>query len=61
MTKLFAAYKGDLFMGVGTKQELADQLGTTLKTIKHCATPSYHKKAEGKENWLVIIKLDEDE
>ena len=42
--KEFALYKGDKLLAVGTKKEIAKQLGISVHAVHSYGTPSYHKR-----------------
>jgi hypothetical protein len=58
--KIYALYKGDTFIDVGTKKELAARNGIEVKTIGFYATPSQRKRYN-EEKAYIVIKLEEDE
>lgn len=45
--QLFALYKGDELIDVGTARELAERQGVKPSTIGFMASPAYHKRAKG--------------
>lgn len=55
--KEYAMYKGDKFIAIGTKQELAKIKNVSIKTIEHFCTPHYKKRV--KNNGIIMIKLDD--
>ena len=60
--KLYALYKGDEFIDIGTKKHLAEKLNVDEKTIGHYSTPAYQRRNEYK-GWVVIRveELNENE
>ena len=56
--KIYALYKGDSFIAMGTKKELADYLGVTIRTISFYSTPTYQKRYNYK-GW-VVIRIEDD-
>lgn len=57
---IYAVYKGDEFLVVGTVEECAEYMNCTPQTIKWLASPSNIKKDKG--NRLIAFKVeDEDE
>lgn len=59
---MFALYKGDEFIDLGTRQELAKKMGVTPKTISYLSTPARMRKIKDKENKsLIAIKIEDDE
>lgn len=62
--KLYALYKGDEFLNLGTKEELAKWLGVRVKTISYYAAPAWRKKIEAKVNSgkaYIVVKIEEEE
>ena len=57
--KIYALYKGDEFIDIGTKEYLANLLGVTKKTIEFYATPTKIKRNNG--NGWVVVRIEEDE
>ncbi|WP_165851224.1 hypothetical protein [Streptococcus sp. AM43-2AT] len=43
-SKVYALYKGDELLEIGTKKELAEKFGVKPKTIAFYNTPSYTKR-----------------
>lgn len=60
--KVYAIYKGDKFIDLGTKKELAEKLNVKPETIGFLTTPIY-KKRRGKniDNALIAIRIEDDE
>lgn len=59
MNQIYAIYKGDEFLFVGTKSECAAYLGVSLDTIYFYSTPAHWKRREKSNNALLTIKLDD--
>ncbi|MGT2812915.1 hypothetical protein [Streptococcus minor] len=54
--KEYALYKGDKLLGIGTKKEIANQLGVKISTIDFYTHPSYAKRtSEEKGRRLIEI------
>lgn len=53
---IYALYKGDDILIVGTKEELAKYLGVSVRTIEFYRTPSSRKRDKG--NALVVIRVN---
>lgn len=54
--KIYALYRGEKFLGVGTKKELAELLNVKVETISFYATPAYKKRTnQAKSRRLVLI------
>lgn len=57
---LYALYKGDEFLDIGTKYELAEMLGVKPETITFYASPTYQKRT--KDGYVAErIGYDDDE
>lgn len=57
--RIYALYKGDAFIDMGTKEHLAKLLNVETDTIIYYSSPSYLKK--GKGNAYIVIKVEDDE
>ncbi|KPJ21806.1 hypothetical protein [Streptococcus phocae] len=57
--RVYAIYKGDKFIDVGTKREIADQLGITPNSVTFLASPS-HKKRSPNDRFAIFIGYEED-
>ena len=55
---MYALYKGDNILTIGTIRELALYLGVKERTIKFYATPTYQKRNKG--NNYIVIRIEED-
>lgn len=54
--KIYALYRGEKFIAIGTKKELAELLNVKVETISFYATPVYKKRInEAKSRRLVLI------
>lgn len=58
MKKIFALYRGDRFIDMGSKQYLAELLGVTVRTITFYCSPTYQKRNNYKG--YVVIRVEED-
>lgn len=56
---MFALYRGDEFVDVGTADELAERHGIKPSSIAFMATPSYHRRKVGDR--LLAYKIGGDE
>lgn len=66
MEREYALYKGDELLALGTLQEISEQVGAEMNTLKQYRFPSYQKRyrinKERKRNTRVLVCLDgEDE
>jgi hypothetical protein len=59
MEKIFALYKGDKFIDIGTKEYLANLLNVRKETIEFYASPTQLKR--NKDNCYVVVRIDDDE
>lgn len=58
----YALYKGDKFLALGTKEELAEYLGCKEKTINFYRTKTYQKRIEKSQNErYIVIKVEDIE
>ncbi|AZF92419.1 host nuclease inhibitor [Streptococcus phage CHPC930] len=53
--KEYALYKGDELLAMGTKSEIAKQLGISVRSVTCYGTPSYAKRTS--ENARRLIEL----
>ena len=54
--KIYALYRGEKFIAIGTKKELAELLNVKVETISFYATPAYKKRTnQDKSRRLVCI------
>lgn len=58
---IYAVYKGDEFIDLGTKKELAKKLNIKLSSMKFLITPTYRKRIKNKNDSLIVIKIDDDD
>lgn len=59
--RIYALYKGDNYITDGTKQELADYLGVSKRTVDFYMSPTYAKRGKGiKGNRKKVIYLGVD-
>ena len=61
MKKIYAVYKGDKFIDLGTKNEFATKLNVKLKTINFFLTPTYKKRIENSKDRIIVIRIEDDE
>ncbi|RVU69821.1 MULTISPECIES: integrase [Lactobacillus] len=59
MERVYAMYRGDEFVDVGTIKELAKKYNRSPVTIKKRATPAAHRK--DKDHSLLLYKLDDED
>lgn len=57
---LYALYKGDVFIDIGTKEYLAQKLNINIRSIEFYMSPTYQKRNNYK-GWVVIRVDDFDE
>lgn len=59
--QIYALYRGDDFIDVGTATEIGKRQGMTPKSLRFLASPAYWRRLDGKgEHALLAIKLEED-
>ena len=56
---LFALYKGDELLDVGTVREIAGRRGVKPGTIHYYAHPAYQRKGGG-NNRLLLVRIDKE-
>jgi hypothetical protein len=54
---MYALYRGDEIITIGTKKELAKYLGVNERTIYFYSTPTHRKR---NKNGYFTIKIEED-
>lgn len=59
--KEYALYKGDKFLDIGTRQELAEKFNVSIDTITFWATPANLKRLASRNvkenNAMIAVKL----
>lgn len=58
--KQYALYKGEEFIDIGTAKELAEKIGTTVKTLYWYAYSGRYKSKEHKRGYVVVLLDEED-
>lgn len=53
--KEYALYKGEQLLAMGTKREIAEQLGVSASTIGYYGTPVYARRTS--ENGRRLVEL----
>ena len=56
--KAYALYKGEECLGIGTLEELAEQLKISRKTMVFYATPTYKKRVKKGINRRVLVRVE---
>lgn len=65
--KIFALYKGDKFIDIGTAKELAKRRNVTPKFIKYLSTPANlnrintRKNKDKPSNAMLCVKIEDEE
>lgn len=55
--KNYALYRGEKFLGIGTKKELAELLNVKVETISFYGTPAYKRRTnQNKGRRLVLVE-----
>lgn len=57
--KIFAVYKGDKFISVGTLKELSKELNMKIDTLRFHSKPVYFKRTK-EETSLRLYEVEED-
>ena len=55
--KYYALYRGEKFLGIGTKKELAELLGVKVETISFYGTQAY-KKRINQDKARLLVRID---
>jgi hypothetical protein len=58
--QVYALYKGDEFIDLGTIEELAKKEGIKPKTMSYFSKPAYKRKFKDDRNRKVLIKIEGD-
>jgi dihydroxyacetone kinase len=53
--KVYALYKGDDLLEIGTKKELAEKFGVKAKTIAFYNTPAYQKRTSAEKGRRLVM------
>ncbi len=60
MEKIYAIYKGDQFIDVGTMKEMSKRLHKSVKTLHYYASKAYRRRSDPKgNNHYIVIKVEE--
>lgn len=52
--KEFALYKGEELIAMGTKREIAEQLGVSVNTVGYYGTPVYARRTSESEGRRLV-------
>ena len=55
--KVYAMYKGEDCLAIGTKKELSKELNVGIRTISFYLTPTYKKRVKKSKNRRELIKI----
>lgn len=58
MGKIYAMYKGEQCLAIGTIIQLSKELGVSIQTIRFYLTPSYKKRVKKGNNRRELIKVE---
>ena len=58
MTKIYAMYKGEECLGIGTIIQLSKQLGIRIQTLRFYLTPTYKKRIEKGKNRRELVRVE---
>lgn len=61
MPKVYAVYKGDKFIDVGTIKELAKRLMKKESSLLFMSMPAYKRRHKDNNNAMEVIKIEYDE
>ncbi len=57
-SKIYALYKGEDCLGIGTIKELAEQLNIKATTLRFYMTPTYKKRVKDEIDRRVLIRVE---
>lgn len=58
--KVYALYKGDVFITEGNIREISRDTDKTINFLKYMTTPTYEKRCGNGQNRLKLIPLDDE-
>lgn len=58
MVKVYAMYKGDECLGIGTLIQLAKQFNVQYRTMKFYLTPTYKKRCKKGKNRRELVRVE---
>lgn len=58
--RIYAMYKGEEMLAMGTIKEIAEQMGVSEATIRFQTTPSYKKRVKADGVHREVFLLDDD-
>lgn len=58
---IYALYKGDKFLDLGTADDLAKYLNVTKRTILFYNSKVYKERRKKGNNYYIVIKVEDDE
>lgn len=58
--KIYALYKGDKFIDLGTIKELAERQHVSVSSILYYQTPAYKKREKEYGNRKLLIRIEDD-
>ena len=58
MSKVYAMYKGDECLGIGTLIQLAKQFNVQYKTMRFYTTPTYKRRVKKGKNRRVLVRVE---
>lgn len=58
MSKIYAMYKGEECIAMGTIIQLAKQLNVDIQTIRFYLTPSYRKRVKKGNNRRELVRVE---
>lgn len=53
--KIYALYRGEKILGIGTKKELAELLNVKVETISFYNTPAYTKRTSQEKGRRLVV------
>lgn len=59
--RVYALYKGDVFIVDGTIREIAEETGKSIDFLRYMNSPVYKKRCINSKNRLAMVSLDDEE
>ena len=60
MSKYYALYRGDKFLFLGTRKEVAEYMGIRHKSVTFYGTPTYLKRIKNYNKCYIVVKIEEE-
>ncbi len=57
---IYAIYRGDIFIDLGTLDELSKKFNVKKKTIEFYCSPTYQKRKKDYNKGIIVIRLENE-